>query len=240
MVVHIFDVLPPSLKPVTALPQTLFEICLGVLLGDASLQRNTSKSSVKHRISFPQGAWHNHKPYVWHLYHCFSGYVGARPYHNKIRKTLAFCTFFNKQFNCLAPILFEKGNKKSIGTYLLREKLSVITLAYGFMDDGGLLSYNNCRALVFNWQAFTGKECHILRDNLKQTYNLNSWCKADKPAYFIVVPARCCDYLRFLITPHIIDSMEHKLRGEMKGRARKKHKVTHKSGYNNAPLGLAT
>ena len=205
------------LKKDTLLPQTLFEICLGVLLGDASLQKNKSKTSVKHRIKFLQGALHKHEQYLWHLYGCFSGYVGAKPYNNKKRKTLAFCTLFNEQFNCFSPIFFEKGNKKSIGTYFLREKLSVITLAYGFMDDGGLWSYNKDytrRALVFNCQAFTEKECNILRDNLNRTYDLNCWCKADKSGYFIVVPAKRSDYLRSWITPHIIDSMKHKLKTE--------------------------
>ena len=162
------------------------------------------------------------------LFFRLCGCKAAKPYYNEKRKTLAFCTLFNKQFNCLAPIFFEKGDKKSIVTYFLREKLSVITLAYWFMDDGGLLFYNKNyprRALVFNCQAFTERDCHILKDNLNHTYNLKSWCKADKSGYFIVVPASRSDYLRSLITPQIIDSMKHKLKAEKKGNARKKTRI---------------
>jgi len=47
-----------------------------------------------------------------------------------------------------------------------------ITLAYWFMDDGGLLSYNKDyvrKGLVFNTQGFTLQE--ILSQNLNKTYN---------------------------------------------------------------------
>ena len=206
------------LRGKSLLPQDLFDICLGVLLGDASLQKNKSKSLVKHRIKFLQGCLHKHEKYLWHLYDCFSNFVGAKPYKNEKRKTLAFCTLFNTQFNCLTSIFFEKGPKKSIGTYFQREKLSPRTLAYWFMDDGGLLSYNKDyprRALVFNCQGFTEKECFILRDNLNKNYNLKSRCKVEKNTklgYLIVVPASRSDYLRSVMDPYIIDSMKHKLR----------------------------
>ena len=193
----------------------LFQVCLGVLLGDATLQKNTSKTTCKHRLKFLQGALHRHGEYLLHLHQIFKPFVISPPFHHVERNTLAFCTVFHSQFNCLAPIFFSRGQKKNVGEYFEKNPLTPITLAYWFMDDGGLLSYNRDyprRAMVYNTQGFTLAECEILQNNLNKEYNLDSWLKADNKNHIIVIPAHRADYLREIITPHVLKSMQHKLR----------------------------
>ena len=142
------------------------------------------------------------------------------PYYDAKRKTLSFSTLFVSQFNVFSPIFFEKGSKKGIATYFQNNPISSITLAYWFMDDGGLLSYNRDyprRALVFNTQAFGEPECKILSNNINLNHDLHSWVKKDKKYFVIVIPAERADLCCEIVKPYMIDSMKHKLRLHKEG-----------------------
>lgn len=91
----------PSATPVTCGPpwdreikeeQVLFEISIGVLLGDCSIQKNTSKSIEKCRLKFLQGA--KHKEYIYHLHQQYKGYVISDPFYDSKRNTYSFQTVF--------------------------------------------------------------------------------------------------------------------------------------------------
>ena len=131
------------------------------------------------------------------------------------RRNLSFFTLFHEPFNPLAEIFFGEGQSKSILSYFEKEPLSAMSLAYSFMDDGGLFSYNKDyprRALVFNTQSFTRQECKILSQNINHGQDLQSWVKAEKGYYVIAIPAKRSDYLRKIMESYIIYSMKHKLR----------------------------
>ena len=194
-----------------SLSSTLFQASLG----DGSLQKNTSKTVLKYRIKFLQGKLSKHADYLRHLHTLFKDFVIVEPYHDPKRNTLPFCTVFHQAFNPLAPIFFNDSGRKEITDYFKHNCLSAISLAYWYMDDGGLLSYNKDyprRAMVFNCQAFSKKECLQLSYNINRGHDLQSWVKADKAYYCIVIPAKRADYLREIIIPYIIDSMKHKLK----------------------------
>ena len=147
----------------------LFDISIGLLLGDGSLQKNTSKKVEKWRIKFLQGRAHGH--YVKELHKEFVGYVRAPVYFDKKRSTYSFSTLFNIDFCSLAAIFINAKGKKHISSYFLENSISPLSLAYWLMDDGGLLSYNKDyprRAIVLNCHAFPKEECEILRDNLNK------------------------------------------------------------------------
>ena len=206
--------LPTHINPAQVLSDTIFQVCLGLLLGNASLQKNTSKSVLKYRIKFLQGCLQKHGNYCKHLHYLFKDFVIAPPYYNPQRKTLAFNTVFHQAFNPLASIFFGEKGRKEITSYFKTHTLSAISLAYWFMDDGGLLSYNKDyprRAMVFNCQAFSKEECEILSANCNKGYDLRSWVKLSKGYYSIVVPAERADSLRQIISPYMVDSMKHKL-----------------------------
>lgn len=211
-----------NIRKASRLNHNLFEICLGVLLGDASLQKNTSISTLKHRIKFSQGAVH--KCYAFHLHDAFRDFVISPPYYNAQRKTYSFQTVFHEQFNRLADIFFEGGGKKKVTNYFKHHTLSACSVAYGFMDDEGLLSYNKDyprRALVFNSQGFTRDECETLAHNLNRSFEISSWVKPDGLYYYIVVPAKDSDRLRSAMDPYIVESMKHKPQGIVGGAERK-------------------
>lgn len=60
------------------LTHELLEISIGVLLQDASIQKNTSKSKVKYRLKFLQSA--KHKLYIYHLHKIFKDYIISEPF----------------------------------------------------------------------------------------------------------------------------------------------------------------
>jgi hypothetical protein len=141
----------------------LLNISIGVLLGNASIQKNTSKTKEKYRLKFLQSA--KNKEYIFHLHREFKDYVLSPPYFDSKRNTYSFQTVFHFEFKKLADIFLNIDNKKSINSFFVENDISPISLAYWFMDDKGLLSYNKDyvrKGLVFNTQGFTFNEAKIL------------------------------------------------------------------------------
>ena len=159
----------------------LFHISIGILLGDACIQKNSSNLQEKWRLKIGQGA--KHSDYVHHLHQEYAPYVRAKVFLNEKRQFLSFSTLFHTDFNELAHIFVNIQGKKHIGIFFSKNPISPISLAYWFMDDGGLLSYNKDyprRGVVLNTHGFTEDECKVLSENLNNTYNLHSWCKKNK------------------------------------------------------------
>ena len=69
----------------------LFEISLGLILGDGSIQKNTSKSVEKWRLKILQGRAHG--DYVKQLHAEFTPYVQAPVYFDEKRKSYSFSTY---------------------------------------------------------------------------------------------------------------------------------------------------
>lgn len=101
----------------------LFNVCIGVLLGDASLQKNTSKAKKKYRLKLLQGA--KNKDYIYHLHHEFKAFVLSPPFFDSKRNTYSFQTVFHSEFKRLADIFLinkDLPTRKSIGSYFFREQ----------------------------------------------------------------------------------------------------------------------
>ncbi len=83
---------------------------------------------------------------------------------------------FTTQFKIIADLFLinnSQSNRRSIGSFFLENKISEIALAYWFMDDGGLLSYNKDyirKGLVLNTQGFTVDEVNLLSKNINSTF----------------------------------------------------------------------
>ena len=69
-----------SLQENLPLEEKLFQISIGVLLGDASIQKNTSKKVGKSRLKFSQSA--KHSGYIYHLHDQFKEYAISEPFFN--------------------------------------------------------------------------------------------------------------------------------------------------------------
>ena len=210
------------------LNEELLQTSIGVLLGDCSIQKNKSKSSEKYRLKFLQGE--KHKEYIYHLHERYKDYVISQPFYDKKRKTYSFQTIFHSDFKVLSSIFHNSEYQKSIGEYFMKNNISPIILAYWFMDDGGLLSYNKDyprKGIVFNTQGFSFSEVEILSQNLNKTFNLESWVKNEKGKPIIAVSGKKYSSIKSIIFPHIIDSMKYKLPKE---RQRKKKQEKKRNG----------
>ena len=195
----------------------LFNISIGVLLNDASIQKNTSKTKEKYRLKFLQNA--KNKEYIYHLHNEFKNYVISPPFFNNKRNTYFFQTVFHFEFKKIADIFLNIDSKKSINSFFVENAISLISLAYWFMDDKGRLSYNkdyNRKDLVFNTQGFTFTEAMILSENLNNAYNLNSWVKENKKKPVIAISGKKYNEIKNIIFPHIIHTMKYKLPSEKK------------------------
>ena len=177
-----------------------------------AFKKNTGKTQTKYRLKFLQSA--KHKDYIYHLHGEFKDYVLSAPYFDSKRNTYCFQTVFHPDFNKLADIFLDNNGKKIISCFFDRKPISPISLAYWFMDDGGLLSYNKDyvrKGLVLNTQGFTVDQVKLLSDNLNKAYHLNSWVKENKKKPIIVFSGKEFKEIKNLILPYILCSMRYKL-----------------------------
>ena len=191
--------------------ERLKQICIGTLLGDASIQKNSSKQVEKWRVKLLQGK--KHREYVYHLHQEFAGYVRAAPFFNSTRNCYSFSTLFHQDFVPLARIFVNAEGKKHVSSYFSENPISPISLAYWFMDDGGLLSYNKDyprRGVVLNTHGFSPDECQLLSENINQQYGLHSWCKDNKGKKIVAFSGKEWCLLYQIISPHIESSCRYK------------------------------
>ncbi len=186
--------------------QRLFDISIGILLGDASIQKNRSKSVEKWRLKILQGEVHRH--YVESLHREFTDYVRVESpppvYFDSGRKTYSFLSLFTPDFGPLASIFLNSKGEKHVGGHFLENTLSPLSWAHWLMDHGGGLRDYPRRAIVSNCHAFPENECEILRDNLNRGYNLESWCKRNRGKTIVAIPAGKWGEFRDLVPPHVL------------------------------------
>ena len=134
----------------------------------------------------------------------------------------SFQTLFDTRFRRLADIFLHNGplaspeekRKKKITSFFKENPISPVSLAYWFMDDGGLLSYKKDwprKGLVFNTQGFTFDEVETLSQNLNRSYNLKTWIKLNKKKTIIEVSGKEYSKISGLFLPHMHESMKYKL-----------------------------
>ena len=140
-----------------------WEVAIGLMLGEASLQ--TQNSGKTYRLKFE---WSDkNKVYLNHVYTIFEEWIISKPHkksrinaNGKLVITWGFKTISHKAFNPLAD-LFLANNKKFISNNLIKNHLKNKGLAYWWMDDGGKLDYNKGsknKSLVLNTHSFTDIE----------------------------------------------------------------------------------
>ena len=118
----------------TALSQLQWDISIGLILGDASLQ--TQNKGKTYRLKFEWG--NKQKSYLDHVYNLFNEWVISLP-HKKTRTSpkgneiinWGFQTISHEAFNPLAK-LFINNNKKIVAELLIKDHLTPIGLAFWF------------------------------------------------------------------------------------------------------------
>ena len=195
-----------------------FEIAIGLMLGDASLQ--TQNKGKNYRMKFEWGE--KNKPYLDHVYNLFDEWVLAKP-HVKARVNVndnlvinwAFQTISHEAFNILSELfLINKNNKKGISKELIKNHLTRRGLAFWFMDDGGKLDYNKKSknlSVVLNTHSFTKEEVEIMTLELSNKFKLNCSIRNNKGKSVIVIDSSSFNTFNRLIKPYLIPEMEYKL-----------------------------
>lgn len=200
----------------TCLTKEQWEISIGLMLGDASLQ--TQNKGKTYRLKFEWG--NKNKAYLDHVYTAFDEWVISKP-HKKARISpkgklvvnWGFQTISHEAFNPLAE-LFIINNKKSISPFLIKNHLTAKGLAFWFGDDGGRLDYNKNsknNSIVLNTHSFTDLEVENLTNELAEKFNLICETRYNKNKKIIVIKSESYSLFKSLILPYLIPEMYYKL-----------------------------
>ena len=199
-------------KDLPPLPENLFNICIGMILGDGSLFKKSLHSGIK----FEQG--YKQKDFLYHLFNTFSKYTfmdvpGQRISFDKEGKPFIkshwFKTFSYYNFTELWN-LFCKNGKKGIVENLINKHLSPIGFAYWVMCDGSL--QKSKKEILIHTQGFTKFENLLAVKELNQKYGLNCRVVVHKHKYWVIkTHPKDAETLHSLLKPFLIPSMMYKL-----------------------------
>jgi len=188
----------------------LFNIAIGMLLGDAAMYR-VSKNAL---IKFEQG--YLQKSFIYHLFDLFKDYTfmlepGKRiDLHHPLRqnevKSYWFKTFSHNTFNELWDLFYIKG-KKGIPDNL---QLSAECISYWIMCDGSLAK--DRKTMILHSQSYSFEDNTKLSTLLNVHWGLQSKVIQHKAKYHVIkIPSSDNLLLNSLISKHIIEDMSYKL-----------------------------
>lgn len=209
LIASIGNIIKKNLPP---LPKNLFNICIGMILGDGSLFKKSHHSGIK----FEQG--YKQKEFLYHLFDLFSLYTfmdvpGQRiDLHSKRKglvKSFWFKTFSHYSFTELWH-LFRRNEKKEISENLITDYLTPIGFAYWIMCDGSLQKSKNC--LIIHTQSFTKLENLLAAKQLNNKWGLRCEVILHKQKYWVIkTHVKDVETVHFLLKPYLIPSMIYKL-----------------------------
>jgi LAGLIDADG DNA endonuclease family len=198
----------------------LKQIMIGLLLGDGNMQ-TFSKTGKTWRFRILQGG-DIHYEYINHLRLLFDDWtsMSIRENHEKRKDGVVYKKWF---FNTLCFEQFaEIGNafykwdinlnkRKKIIPNNLKDKISDLSLAYWFMDDGSRKWSNKVLSLRFCTDSFSEQEIDLLVCILKDKFNLEvTKTRNIKNHWRLYVSVKSYEIIKELIYPHIIPSMKYK------------------------------
>lgn len=197
-------------KTLPIIGDVLFQVVLGIVLGDASIYRVSREALVK----FEQGV--NQKDFIFHLFellkqYCFMAMPGIRYVLSGSNrgniKSYWFKTFTHVSFSIIWDLIYIDG-KKVIQEGLILNHLGPIRLAYWIMCDGSLSG----RIMTLHTQGFTQAENIILSNELNQKFGFNTKVIPHKGKYFVIkFSSEDARKIHDLIDRHIIPSMKYKV-----------------------------
>lgn len=188
------------------------ETLIGLVLGDASLDKGRLNSNVRVKFDYSK----KHSAYAFHIAEVFRHWILTEPT-ERFRKNsdyvgLGFQTIRHSEFDYLKD-LFLLSNKKSVPQNLIRDYLTPVGLAYWFMDDGGKIDYgkNKGKGIEFHTGGFSDNEVTIMVKELSEKFELNCWKAYNRKYPIIRISGKDFEKVISLIKPYIIPEMSHKL-----------------------------
>jgi hypothetical protein len=174
-------------KQSISLTKEKFEVCSGLMLGDASLQ--TQNSGKTYRMKFEVGE--KNLAYLQHIKNeVLNDFILGEPNliirknkNGRLVKTFQLQTVSHEDFCLLGNLFLGPENKKCIKKERLEPFFTPRTLGYWFMDDGGKLDYteNQGKGLVLNTQCFSHHEVQDLCTLLAEKFDLTTWSNRINP-----------------------------------------------------------
>ena len=187
------------------------DIVVGLLLGDGHLE--TQNNGRTYRLKVEHAL--NQSDYVLWLHGEFGDWVRQKEPTVKQRKnggaSIWFSTYSHGAFRFYAHQFYQNKQKhipKHIG-----KLLTPLGLAIWFMDDGSRKSEEH-KTFNIHTLGFVKKELEMLRDVLKEKFNLNTSLHKQRYSYWrIYILSESAERFRELVAPYVdpIVSMKHKL-----------------------------
>ena len=104
------------------------------------------------------------------------------------------------------------NNKKTV-TQSVIDRLSPVSLAFWYMDDG-CLSYRDANGkspcIRLNTQGFSFEENQLLQSGLYNKFNIKSTLEKDKKYYLLRLSNESVEYFLRMVTPYMCKSMAYK------------------------------
>lgn len=201
---------------------TALSWCVGLVLGDASIQRNSSKTNKTCRLKIQQALQNKQnldvtleilKPYVFSISHS-----ETRP------NMYSIDTIQHEAFNVLAD-LFQNPEKEldfdacveKIIPENIENYLDPIALSSWFCSDGGKADYtaNEGKGIHFHTQGFSLECNERLAQALRNRYSWNTrvvfdYTNNNKDFYLLQIDASSFNSVEKILKPYILDSFLRK------------------------------
>jgi LAGLIDADG DNA endonuclease family/NADH dehydrogenase len=190
------------------LPPNIESVIIGLLLSDGFISFSSS-SSKNARLGFEQSL--ANFGYLWSVFILLSHYCSSFPHlvirkrSDKITYSLKFYTRSMPCFTELHKIFYEK-NIKLIPTKIYN-LLSPLAFSHMIMGDGTKLN----QGLSLCTESYSIKDNLILLNVLIIRYNLYCTLHKRNNSYRIHIHKRSMPFLRTIVKPYIIKTMEYKI-----------------------------
>lgn len=197
---------------VSPLPNTCFDIAVGMILGDACMYHISREAYIK----FEQG-W-KQKEFISHLFdvfgdYCFMAEPKKRFEKHEILKSYWFKTCSFSDFTHLYHIFYEKTNNKTrkcVKNGLILNHLTPQGLASWIMCDGSL--QKDGQTMILHTQGFNFFENTLLSNELNQKFGIDSNVIVHKHKYYVIkIPKYNYAILYNIVSEYIIPSMRYKI-----------------------------
>lgn len=189
------------------------EILLGILLGDGHMELAPNGKSA--RLKIEQAA--KKEEYVEHLHQVFKDWSPGRIALASNSTTLKFLT---KYFSSLrfyhTEFYGEKGRRVP---RWIEHSFTPRSLAYLFMDDGGIKSKSS-KGVYINVYGLVAREQEFLCEILQRKFGLQAKMVRDQQHCRIYISGHSYDGLVALIDPYILPSLRYKIPPPRKEKAR--------------------
>ena len=194
-------------KGLLSFPDPLFDITIGLMLGDLSAVKRYPNSMAV--LKFCQS--YKHLDYLIHLYDLFSLYVASSPRVYEINRSsgsylqVSFQTFSFPFFDQLYLLFYDPISGKKKVPENIGNLLTPLGLSYWFADDGAKAG------LLLHTDGFSKEDVVLLLSVLESKFGLKcSLRQRHKDQYAIYISAHSKEQFIGLINTFIHSSMQYK------------------------------